>query len=107
MKAKKLRLADEILEQASPLLAAHERFAGDHRDRILADMRAEMHQGRDLLEHQLLNIPLGLLVYTWIILRMKTKPWRILVPASIGVWIVLMATGAGRAVISWLQMGVY
>lgn len=107
MKAKKHHSADEILEQASPFLAAQERFAEDHRARLLADMRAEMHQGRDLLEHQLLNISLGLLVYTWIILRMKSKPWRILVPASFGVWIVLMATGAGRIVLSWLQTGVF
>lgn len=99
--------AEKILAGASAALARSEEHVAGHRGELLTLMRSEMKRERDFMENQLLNVSLGLLVYQWVIVRMKVKPWRVLVPASIGVWALMALSGFGHLFTSWVQTGVF
>lgn len=107
MTARKEMRAEEILAGASAALIESEGHAAGRRGELLGLMRSEMNRERDFMENQLLNVSLGLLIYQWIIVRMKVKPWRVLVPASIGVWALMALSGFGHLFISLVQTGVF
>jgi hypothetical protein len=52
-------------------------------DRIIAKMVATAHRETDRLEHHLLEMPLSVIVYQWVIIRLKHRPWRLLIPVSV------------------------
>lgn len=107
MTARKRPCADEILVRMSVTLAESEGHVAGHKGELLGLMRNEMNRERDFMENQLLNVSLGLLIYQWIIVRMKVRPWRVLVPASIGVWALMTLSGFGRLFTSLIQTGVF
>ena len=58
-------------------------------NRIISQMVATARQEADRLEHHLLDMPLSVIIYQWIIIRLKNRPWRLLFPASIALSILL------------------
>lgn len=51
-------------------------------NRIVSQMVATARRETDRLEHHLLELPLSVIIYQWVILRLKARPWQLLVPIS-------------------------
>lgn len=54
-----------------------------YQNKIITQMITTARQEADRLEHHLLEMPLSVIIYQWIIIRLKSRPWRLLFPASI------------------------
>lgn len=56
---------------------------------IISQMVIAARRETDRIEHHLLEMPLSVIIYQWIIIRLKSRPWRLLFPASIALSILL------------------
>lgn len=62
-----------------------------YQNRIISQMIITARRETDRLEHHLLEMPLSVIIYQWIIIRLKSRPWRLLFPASIALSILLQS----------------
>lgn len=53
------------------------------RSRIVSEMIKTARKESDRIEHHLLEMPLSVIIYQWIVIRLKCRPWRLLIPASL------------------------
>lgn len=74
-----------------------------YQNRIISQMIATARQEADRLEHNLLEMPLSVILYQWIIIRLKNRPWRLLFPASIALSILLQGILRNFNVIQFLS----
>jgi hypothetical protein len=73
----------EAFARARPALLRQREAAEKAAPAALRAMRREVEKRHESLAHHLLELPLLKVLYFWLILRLKLKPWRVLVPASI------------------------
>jgi hypothetical protein len=52
-------------------------------------MVATSRKEEERLENHLLEMPLSVIVYKWIIVRLKSRPWRLLIPTAIALSLLL------------------
>ena len=60
-------------------------------NRLVSRMIKVAVQETDRLDHHLMEMPLSVIVYQWIIVRLKTRPWRLLIPASVALTFLLQS----------------
>lgn len=58
-------------------------------NRIVAAMVTTTQRETERLEHHLLELPLTVIIYQWLIIRLKSRPWRLLLPASLALSLLL------------------
>ncbi len=86
MKEKQLA---ELLQTTASLRNSDREAAENYRNEIVSRMVQTAHQETDRIEHHLLEMPLSVIIYKWFILRLKSRPWGLLVPASLAIGILL------------------
>lgn len=52
-------------------------------NRIVSRMIDTAHCETERLEYHLSELPLSVVIYQWVIVRLKSRPWRLLVPVSL------------------------
>lgn len=73
-----------ILARTRPLIKERRLAAEQSAQRTIRAMSQEVERCRESLAHHLLDLPLLHVLYYWTILRLKFRPWRVLVPVSLG-----------------------
>lgn len=73
-------------------------------DKVISRMITAARQEADRLEHHLLEMPLSVILYQWIIIRLKNRPWRLLFPVSIALSILLQGILRNFNVIQFLSL---
>jgi len=63
-------------------------------------MSQEVERCRETLAHHLLDLSLVHILYFWVILRLKYRPWRVLVPVSV-LSVVIYRLAAGSVPNLW------
>jgi len=58
-------------------------------DKLVSQMVRVADLETERIEHHLLEMPLSVIIYQWIIIRLKTRPWRLLIPASVALTLIL------------------
>jgi hypothetical protein len=79
----------QLMERTKPVHQAHQEAVNALQDRIISRMVETAHQETDRLEHHLLEMPLPVIIYQWVIIRLKCRPWRLLIPASVALTLLL------------------
>lgn len=79
----------QLMERTKTVREAHQEAVDAFRDRIISRMVETAHQETDRLEHHLLEMPLSVIIYQWVIIRLKYRPWRLLLPASVALTLLL------------------
>ncbi len=82
-KGKTAKEIEDLFQAASPELRAQRRAAMQASLGIIRAMSQEIERYHETLAHHLLDLPLTHVLYYWLILRLKFRPWRVLVPASL------------------------
>ena len=72
----------ELFERTKEIRREEQEAVNACRDRIVSQMITAAHHEADRLEHHLLEMPLSVIIYQWIIIRLKHRPWRLLIPVS-------------------------
>lgn len=80
---------DELLKTTEQLNRADREAVNAWQNRIISGMVDAARQETNRLEHHLLEMPLSVILYQWIIIRLKSRPWRLLVPASLAMALLL------------------
>ena len=57
--------------------------AAQWHNRIVSRMIDTAHRETERLEYHLSELPLSVVIYQWVIVRLKSRPWRLLLPASL------------------------
>lgn len=52
------------------------------RNKVVSKMIATGRKELERIDHHLLEMPLSVITYQWIVIRLKCRPWRLLIPAS-------------------------
>lgn len=58
-------------------------------DKLVSQMVRVADLETERIEHHLLEMPLSVITYQWIIIRLKIRPWRLLIPASVALTLIL------------------
>ncbi len=74
---------EELLRRAAPQLRKDREEAWQASAKTIRAMSQEIERQRETLAHHLLDLPLFQVLYYWLILRLKFRPWRVLVPVSV------------------------
>lgn len=87
--------AEEILARGAPEIRRQRTATQQAMQRTIRAMSQEVERCQETLAHHLLDLPLTHVVYFWVILRLKYRPWRVLIPASLlAVLIYRLAAGS-------------
>ncbi len=81
----------QLLEETKQIRKEADEITDLWQDRLVSQMVKVAAQETDRLEHHLMEMPLSVIIYQWIIVRLKTRPWRILVPTSIALTLLLQS----------------
>jgi hypothetical protein len=92
---------ESLWKEAEGVQKEDEEAARAMQNRIVSRMVETARRESDRLEHHLLELPLPVILYQWFIIRLKRRPWRILVPASMIVTLLLQGL-LGR--VNFLQL---
>lgn len=57
--------------------------------KVVAKMIATANKETERIEHHLLEMPLSVIIYRWFIVRLKSQPWRLLIPMSMALSLLL------------------
>ena len=79
----------KLLEDSAERCNQDQRAAAAMENRIVSRMIAASHKEEERLENHLLEMPLSVIIYKWVIVRLKSRPWRLLVPTSIALSLIL------------------
>jgi hypothetical protein len=82
---------DEILKNTEPLRKQEQQAVINAGNRIITKMIDTANRESDRIEHHLLEMPLPVITYQWVILRLKSRPWRLLIPASVALTLLLQS----------------
>ena len=86
---------EEILARGAPAIGRQREASCQATQRTIRAMSQEVERCQETLAHHLLDLPLTHVVYFWVILRLKYRPWRVLIPASLlAVLIYRLAAGS-------------
>lgn len=85
------RLFDELLKKSKSLREEDQELARVLQNKTVSRMIDAAHRETDRLEHHLLEMPLSVIIYQWVIIRLKSRPWRLLVPASLALGLLLQS----------------
>ncbi len=80
---------EKLLMKSKDLWIEDRKAAVAYENRIVSRMVATVHQEEERLENHLLEMPLSVIIYQWIIVRLKSRPWRLLIPASVALSLIL------------------
>ena len=75
--------AEEIIARALPEVREQRRAARQAAHAAVRAMSREVERCQETLAHHLLDLPFWKVLYYWAILRLKYRPWRILIPVSL------------------------
>jgi hypothetical protein len=78
-----------LIENTQPQYQAGQQAIKAMENRVISRMVETAHQEKDRLEHHLLDMPLPVIIYQWVIIRLKYRPWRLLLPASVTLAVLL------------------
>jgi uncharacterized membrane protein len=79
----------QLMERTKPVRQIEQEAVAAFQDRIISRMVETARRETDRLEHHLLELPLSVIIYQWLIIRLKYRPWRLLVPASVALTLLL------------------
>lgn len=79
----------QLMERTQPVRQAEREAVAALQNRIIPRMVETAHRETDRLEHHLLEMPLAVIIYQWVIIRLKYRPWRLLIPASVALTLLL------------------
>lgn len=79
----------ELLKKTEGSRRVSQEAVRSAQNRVISEMVNAAHREADRLEHHLLEMPLSVIIYQWIIVRLKSRPWRLLVPASLAMALLL------------------
>ena len=74
---------EEILARGAPEIRRQREASRQATQRTIRAMSQEVERCQETLAHHLLDLPLTHVVYFWVILRLKYRPWRVLIPVSL------------------------
>ena len=85
----KVKSFEELLKKTEGQRRVSQEVVRSAQNRVISEMVSATHRESDRLEHHLLEMPLSVIIYQWIIVRLKSRPWRLLVPASLAMALLL------------------
>lgn len=94
---------EAIFARTRPAIGRHRAAAEGGKRAAVHAMSQEVDRCRETLAHHLLDLPLWHVLYFWTILRLKYRPWRILVPASL-IAVLLYRAAAGTIPNLWAML---
>lgn len=80
---------ERLLTETEGLCNEDRKAATAMENRIVSRMIATSRKEEERLENHLLEMPLSVIVYKWVIVRLKSRPWRLLIPTSIALSLLL------------------
>lgn len=72
-----------LIEKTESLRSEDRATTARWQNRIVSRMIDTAHRETERLEYHLSELPLSVVIYQWVIVRLKSRPWRLLVPASL------------------------
>lgn len=80
---------EKFLAQTKDLGKEDRKDTAAWENRVVSRMVATVHREEERLENHLLEMPLSVIVYQWVIVRLKSRPWRLLIPVSVALSLIL------------------
>jgi hypothetical protein len=85
---KRIKL-DELLNQTTAAREEGHDAIRNAQNHIVTRMVRQANLEIEKIEHHLLEMSLFVIIYRWFTVRLKAQPWRLLVPASLAISILL------------------
>lgn len=80
---------EKLLMESKGQWQEDRKAAEAYENRIISRMVATIHQEEERLDNHLLEMPLSVIIYQWVIARLKSRPWRLLIPVSVALSLLL------------------
>ena len=74
---------EEIMKHTTSLRKEDQKATEIIHNRVVSRMIETGRKESERIEHHLLEMPLSVITYQWVVIRLKCRPWRLLIPVSL------------------------